>query len=74
MPAEMKDAISKIEAHCAPLRWHPHQLRHTAATAIRSRFGSEAAQGILGHKNLSTTEIYAERDLAAAARIMAEVG
>jgi integrase len=36
------------KAHESP-RWHPHQLRHTAATEIRAKFGLEAAQAVLGH-------------------------
>jgi integrase len=55
-------------------RWAPNQLRHTAATEIRSRFGLEGAQTILGHSKANTTEIYAERDFAKAAAIMKEVG
>jgi integrase len=55
-------------------RWHPHQLRHNAATRLRKEFGLEAAQVILGHKTLSVTEVYAEKNVAAAVRIMAQVG
>ena len=55
-------------------RWHPHQLRHSAATAIRRQYGAEAAQAVLGHAELSTTEIYAEKSLEAARQIMKEIG
>jgi hypothetical protein len=34
----------------------------------------EAAQVILGHKTLAVTEVYAEKNVAAAMRIMSEVG
>jgi len=54
--------------------WHPHQLRHSAATRLRKEYGLEAAQVILGHKTLSVTEIYAEKNVAAAKRIMAVAG
>ena len=54
--------------------WHPHQIRHTAATAIRRKFGIEGAQAALGHAALAVTEVYAERDEAAAVRIAAELG
>ena len=54
--------------------WTPHQLRHTRATQIRKKFGIEAAQVILGHARADTTEIYAERDLDKARRIMGEIG
>jgi integrase len=55
-------------------RWHPHQLRHSAATELRKTFGLEAAQVILGHKSLTITQVYAERNVTAAKRVMAEVG
>lgn len=54
--------------------WHPNQLRHTFGTAVRHRFGLEAAQVLLDHEQASTTEIYAERDAALADRVAAEVG
>jgi integrase len=54
--------------------WHPHQLRHSAATEIRRRFGIEAAQNVLGHATLSATEIYAEKSDEAARRIAAAMG
>jgi len=55
-------------------RWHPHQLRHSAATAIRKDFGIEGAQHVLGHKVARITEIYAEKNNAMAERIAAAVG
>ncbi len=54
--------------------WHPHQLRHTAATAIRRQFGIEAAQHVLGHATLSVTEVYAERNADTARAVAAEIG
>jgi site-specific recombinase XerC len=32
--------------------WHPNQLRHSAATEIRGKFGIEAVQHVLGHARL----------------------
>lgn len=54
--------------------WSPNRLRHTAATRIRKEFGAEASQTILGHRNLRTSEIYAERDTDSAIRIMSKIG
>jgi site-specific recombinase XerC len=54
--------------------WHPHQLRHTAATELRKTHGLEAAQVILGHRTLTVTQVYAEKNVAAAMSIMAAVG
>jgi integrase len=55
-------------------RWSALQLRHTAATAIRARYGLEASQVILGHAKADVTQLYAERDLAKAEQIMREIG
>ena len=55
-------------------RWHPHQLRHNAATYLRKEFGIEAARVVLGHKSAGVTEIYAELDRMKAAEIMGQVG
>ncbi len=55
-------------------RWHPHQLRHNAATQIAREHGIEAARVVLGHQTLAVTDVYAERDLATAAEIMRRVG
>jgi integrase len=54
--------------------WSVGQLRHNAATAIRKRFGIEASSVILGHSSISTTEIYAERNMAQAAEIARLIG
>jgi hypothetical protein len=50
-------------------QWHsdhrcsPNQLRHSAGTEIRKRFGLEAAQVVLGHASADVTQVCAERDL-----------
>ncbi|TWT95390.1 site-specific tyrosine recombinase XerC [Botrimarina colliarenosi] len=54
--------------------WTPNQLRHTAATEIRRRFGLEAAQVICGHAQADVTQVYAERDLQLALSVAAELG
>jgi integrase len=86
MPAELRNVSTKLppaereqlqaqarawrEEHC----WHPHQLRHTAATEIRRTFGLEAAQVTLGHAAADVTQIYAERDLELARKVAAKLG
>jgi integrase len=54
--------------------WSPLQLRHAAATAIRTRYGLEAAKAILGHSRVETSQIYAERGMGRAAEIMEAIG
>ncbi len=55
-------------------RWGPNRLRHSAATWIRKELGIEAAQVVLGHRLLETTQIYAEADRGRAMRAMEEMG
>ena len=54
--------------------WHPHQLRHTAATTIRREFGIELARLALGHSSVATAEIYAEADYEKVKQAMAVIG
>ena len=56
-------------------RFHPYQLRHTAATQIRREFGLEAAQLALGHASATITDaVYAERDAGKVIEVMQRVG
>jgi integrase len=55
-------------------RWHPHQLRHSAATRLRKEFGLEVARVVLGHSSAAVTEIYAEIDDTKAADAMGRIG
>ena len=54
--------------------WHPHQLRHSAATRLRKEFGLDAARAVLGHSTPVVTEVYAELDAMKAAEVMERVG
>jgi integrase len=54
--------------------WRPGQLRHNAATAIQGALGWDAARAVLGHRTVSTTRIYADRDAEAAAEAARRLG
>jgi integrase len=54
--------------------WHPHQLRHATATRVRKEYGLEETAALLGHSEITTTQIYAERDSQLAAKVAMEVG
>jgi integrase len=71
-PSELKG--DELKAWNRDHRWSPNQLRHSAATAIRRRFGLEAAQVVLGHSRADVTQIYAERDGSRAAEVMRDIG
>ncbi len=69
--ARLRQAASAWREHHV---WNPNQLRHTRGIDLRHEYGIEAAQTVLGHANLDTTEIYAEANFAKARTIMAAVG
>jgi integrase len=54
--------------------WYPHQIRHSAATEFRRRYGLEVTQALLGHSELGVTQVYAEVDRQRARSVMAEGG
>jgi integrase len=54
--------------------WCPLQLRHSRGTEIRKRYGLEASQAVLGHRELGVTQVYAEVDRDTARKVMAEIG
>jgi integrase len=71
----IKAANRGAERKEAPVpHWHPHQLRHNAATRLRKECGLDAARAVLGHSSPRVTEVYAERDSAVASEAMAKLG
>ncbi len=79
-PGERYDARAYAHAVAAACRkagvehWSPNRLRHTAATELRKRHGLEAAQVILGHSRLETSQVYAAKAIAAAIEIARQSG
>ncbi len=66
--------LAQIDEWRKAHRWHPHQLRHTAATRLRKQYGLEVARIVLGHHSPAVTELYAEADRKRALQVAAEVG
>ena len=54
--------------------WHPHQLRHNAATTFRKELGLETARLILGHSSVNMTDVSAEADLTKVIEAAASLG
>ena len=67
-------AIVKACAKANIPAWHPHQLRHNAATRLRKEFGLDVARVILGHRSPVVTEVYAELDRDKAIEVITQVG
>lgn len=62
LPDEARSIIKKIGKR-ADLKVHPHLLRKTVATlALRRGMPIDQVKSMLGHENISTTQIYAQTD------------
>jgi integrase len=72
--SSLGQAIRKACAKAKIPNWHPNQLRHTAATLIRSKFSLDASRVALGHSKASTAEIYAAEDRKKARRVARKLG
>lgn len=70
----LRQAIARACGRCGIAPWHPHQLRHAAATQLRKEFGLETARIILGHRSAAVTTIYAEADDQQAVETMRQIG
>ena len=72
------DSYRRAIVRACPASWRcglvSQPTPHSIATEIRSRFGLEASQTVLGHAQANVTEIYAERDFEHAKRVIKEVG
>jgi integrase len=73
-PGRLGHAVGRACQRANIEHWHPHQLRHAAATELRREIGIEAARVVLGHRSPGMAELYAEADRQAAAAAMARIG
>lgn len=70
-------AVTRAAKAAKAPHWTPYALRHATAQAVRDVAGPEAAQALLGHSRLSTTEIYAqasEQKAIEAAKVVPKLG
>ena len=72
--AAYRRAIQRACRKAGVEKWFPNQIRHTAATEYKNRFGWEIARVVLGQKSVNTTAIYAERDREGAIGAVREIG
>ena len=69
-----RHAITRACKQAGVPHWHPHQLRHNAATRLRKEFGLDVARVILGHRSPQVTDMYAELDRERAIEAMGRIG
>ena len=73
-PDDIRDDSAAVKKWRKEHRWHPHQLRHSAATMLRKEFGLEAAQLLLGHVRADVTQVYAEVNHTKALEVAEKIG
>lgn len=73
-PHTVAVAVGRACVRAGVGNWHPNQLRHLFATRVRHAYDLEAAQVLLGHARADVTQVYAEKNLALAAKVAAEIG
>ncbi|MGV3604880.1 MAG: site-specific integrase [Planctomycetaceae bacterium] len=73
-PEAKADRQAKASEWRAKHCWNPYRLRHTAATEVREHFGLEGAAAALGHANMRTSEIYAQKSLTRAKEVAKKLG
>jgi site-specific recombinase XerD len=67
-------AIHRVQIRHRLSSWNPNQIRHSFATRMRAKHGMDATQIALGHKHITTTEIYAEPDMKSAISAINKMG
>lgn len=72
--AGYRTAIKRACERAEVTPWHPHRLRHTAATELRREFGLEVASILMGHRDVGISQVYAERDESKAREVARKVG
>jgi integrase len=73
-PKAIKEDPEKLKLWKASHRWAPNRLRHTRATDVRRQFGLEAASSMLGHSEITVTQVYAEADAERAMTVARSIG
>lgn len=66
----VRTAVAGACRRAGVAHWHPHQLRHSAATRFEDEVDAFYAQVRLGHRRVDMTNSYVKRDLRSAACFM----
>ncbi|MCU0256067.1 MAG: tyrosine-type recombinase/integrase [Vicinamibacterales bacterium] len=70
-PSQVRSRLAALAREAGlPTRVHPHMLRHSFASHLLQSSGDlRAVQELLGHANISTTQVYTRLDFQHLARI-----
>jgi len=72
--ASYRRAVQRAAVRAGVPKWSPNQLRHNRAGELEEGLGLEVASATLGHRELSTTSIYAKRKQAIAREAARKTG
>ncbi len=72
--ASLRRAVHHACDRAGVERWNPNQLRHAYATRVFKELGLDEVSKSMGHMDLDTTLIYAERDLQKAKDVARRLG
>ena len=74
VPADIADDPPAVAQWKREHHWTPNQLRHSLATRVRREFDIDAAKTLLGHSQIGTTQLYAEKDRRRAIEVAKLIG
>ena len=69
-----RDRTAELDAWQKSHRFHPHQLRHAAATRFEREHDLDTCRALLGQRTLKAARIYAKLDSGRARDVMAKSG
>lgn len=73
-PAHPEAQVLVDGAPCPAAFFHPHQLRHLAATNLEREFGEEVARIVCGHTTVATTRRYIVRNVEKGFKAIEQAG
>jgi integrase/recombinase XerD len=72
-PRAVQKLIQWLSEYSIRRRIHPHVLRHSFATRLMRKAPISVVQQLLGHKNISSTQVYMHPVLTDAIKAIAEI-
>jgi integrase len=69
-----REAVARACRKAGVPVWGPNRLRHALATKVTREFDLAAAQVVLGHRSIRTTETYVKPSPERAGAVMGEIG